>query len=74
MIKKIFNWNLIDFVKVLLGSLMFCCAINFFIVPNNLYTGGILGLSQLIRSIVIDAFSLDITFDFLITKYTLNIV
>lgn len=73
-IQKCFNWNLIDFGKALFGSLIFCCAINFFIVPNHLYTGGVLGLSQLIRSIVVDVFRLNISFDFSgILYYLINI-
>ena len=53
---------------------MFCIAINVFVVPNDLYTGGILGLSQLIRSIVIDLLKLNITFDFSgLIYYLINI-
>ena len=72
--KKIFNWSLIDFCKTLIGSLLFCCAINLFVVPNNLYTGGILGLSQIIRSILIDIFNIKNNFDFSgIIYYLINI-
>lgn len=73
-IKRIFNWNYVDFCKALLGSLLFCFSINFFVVPNHLYTGGVLGLSQLIRSLVIDVFNLAISFDFSgIVYYLINI-
>ena len=73
-IKRIFNWNYVDFCKALLGSLLFCFSINFFVVPNHLYTGGVLGLSQLIRSLIIDVFSLNISFDFSgILYYLINI-
>ena len=73
-IKKIFNWNLEDLFKALLGSLLFCIAINFFVVPNNLYTGGILGLSQLIRSICNDVFNIKINFDYSgLIYYLINI-
>ena len=58
------NWNLKDVIKMLIGTLMFCTAINIFVVPNDLFTGGVLGLSQLIRSIIIDLLKLNITFDF----------
>ena len=68
------NWNLKDVIKMLIGTLMFCIAINIFVVPNDLYTGGVLGLSQLIRSIVIDIFKLNITFDFSgLIYYLINI-
>lgn len=73
-IKDVFNWTLKDLIKSLIGSLFFCIAINFFVVPNHLYTGGVLGLSQLIRSIIIDAFHLGTTFDFSgIIYYLINI-
>ena len=73
-IKETFNWSLLDLGKAILGSLLFCLAINFFVVPNHLYTGGILGLSQLIRSIAIDIFKLKTSFDFSgIIYYVINI-
>lgn len=75
--KKILNlidWNLKDFIKMMIGSLMFCIAVNIFIVPNNLYTGGLLGISQLIRSIIIDIIGIKCSFDFSgILYYLLNI-
>lgn len=73
-IKEIFNWTFKDLIKVLIGSLFFCVAINFFVVPNHLYTGGVLGLAQLLRSIAIDIFKLETTFDFSgIIYYLINI-
>ena len=63
-IRKLFNWTLDDLLRVLIGSFLFCFAINYFVVPNNLYTGGILGLSQLIRSLLVDMFKIETTFDF----------
>ena len=73
-IKELFNWNYQDLGKALLGSLLFCIAINFFVVPNNLYTGGVLGLSQLLRSIIIDIFKIKSNFDFSgIIYYLINI-
>ena len=63
-----------DFTKAILGSFIFCFAINFFVVPNHLYTGGILGISQIIRSFIIDVFRIDISFDFSgIIYYIINI-
>ena len=73
-IHELFNWDLMDLLKAILGSFLFCFAINFFVVPNNLYTGGILGLSQLIRSITIDIFNIETSFDFSgIIYYMINI-
>ncbi|MBR2137813.1 MAG: YitT family protein [Bacilli bacterium] len=68
------NWKFADVIKVLVGSLMFCISVNIFIVPNDLYTGGVLGVAQLIRSIVIDVFKLNVAFDFSgILYYVINI-
>ena len=73
-INKLFNWNLTDLLKSILGSLLFCFAVNIFIVPNNLYTAGILGLSQLIRSFILNIFGVKMTFDFSgIIYYIINI-
>lgn len=71
---KTFNWSLDDLLRVLIGSFLFCFAINYFVVPNKLYTGGILGLSQIIRSTLIDVFNIKTTFDFSgIIYYLINI-
>ena len=53
---SLFNWDYKDIIKVIIGSILFCYSVNVFIVPNNLYTGGVLGIAQLIRSIIIDVF------------------
>ncbi len=57
---KTFNWGWFKFAKCLLGLLIYSLAVNLFIVPSNLYTGGILGLSQLIRTALINNFNLNI--------------
>ena len=73
-IKKALNWSINDLIRVIIGSFLFCFAINYFVVPNKLYTGGILGLSQLIRSITVDLFNIKMTFDFSgIIYYLINI-
>ncbi len=73
-IKDIFGWSIEDIFKSILGSLLFCIAINFFVVPNDLYTGGVLGVSQLIRSICNDIFKLNTNFDYSgIIYYLINI-
>ena len=73
-INNILNWGFKDLLKVMIGSFLFCFAINFFVVPNHLYTGGVLGLSQLIRSISIDVFHIKTSFDFSgIIYYLINI-
>lgn len=73
-IVSLFNWKLEDVVKVIIGSVMFAYAVNVFIVPNNLYTGGVLGIAQLIRSIIIDVLKFNITYDFSgILYYIINV-
>lgn len=73
-INQLLNWNYMDFIKAIVGSFIFCFAINLFIVPNNLYTGGILGISQIIRSFVIDVFKINTSFDFSgIIYYVINV-
>ena len=73
-IKELFRWDLKDLFQVVLGSFLFCFAVNYFVVPNHLYTGGILGLSQLLRSIIIDIFSIKTSFDFSgIIYYMINV-
>ena len=71
---KLIDWNIKDVIKMLIGSIMFCLAVNIFVVPNNLYTGGVLGIAQLIRSIIVDLFGFNIGFDFSgILYYVMNI-
>lgn len=38
----------------LLGATIYAASINFFVVPSNLYSGGIMGICQLIRTILVD--------------------
>lgn len=38
------------------GMLIFAMGINFFIVPANLYNGGVMGISQIIRTLLIRKF------------------
>ena len=39
---KLFNWGWYKFAKCIFGTLIYSIAVNLFIVPNHLYTGGIL--------------------------------
>ena len=50
LIKKTFKWKWKDILQVVCGVFIASFAINTFIVPNHLYNGGVLGISQLIRS------------------------
>lgn len=62
-LNKTFKWNLKDLIKAITGALIYALAINLFIVPNSLYNGGILGISQLIRTLIIETFNLELSFD-----------
>ena len=46
-------------VVALLGSLMYSAGINMFVVPLGLYTGGIMGICQLVRTLLIQTFHLN---------------
>ena len=71
---KLFNWDKSDLVKVLFGSFLSCLAVNIFIVPNNLYTGGVLGIAQLTRSIINTIFNIQTNFDYSgILYYLINV-
>lgn len=60
---KIFKWDIKESLKAIIGCFIFAFAINFFIVPNSLYNGGILGIAQLIRSVLEDYCNLSFNFD-----------
>ena len=62
-IKKIFKWDIKKLTMATLGEILFCIGLNLFIVPMGLYTGGILGISQLIRTLLINVFHLKLSFD-----------
>ena len=39
---------------VLAGAVLYSMGVNFFIVPVSLYSGGVVGISQVIRSILVE--------------------
>lgn len=47
----------------ILGVLLMAISINLFVVPHNLYTGGLLGFCQLFRSILTQRLGVDPGFD-----------
>ena len=49
---KIFKWNLQDLLKDTLGVILFAVSINLFVEPNNLYSGGVFGLAQLLNHLI----------------------
>jgi len=73
-LQNIFKWNLSQLLKAIIGIFLFCFALNVFVIPMGLYNGGILGLSQLIRTILLDNFNLKVSFDIAgILNYAINI-
>ena len=50
----IFKWNFSEIMKNTFGLLLFCIGINLFVEPNHLYSGGILGLAQLLNRLIND--------------------
>ena len=58
---KVFKWNLKEIVLNTIGIIIFCLAINLFVQPADLYSGGVLGLAQLCNKLFDHIF--DITFN-----------
>lgn len=61
--KKILNWNYKQLIVVILGIFLYTVSIKLFILPNNLYNGGTMGLSQLIRTFILKYSKININFD-----------
>lgn len=51
---SIFKWNIQELIQTIIGLAIFCFGINFFVEPNHLYSGGILGLAQLLNRFIND--------------------
>lgn len=69
-----FKWSANEFSKAIIGCFIFAFAINIFIVPNSLYNGGILGIAQLIRSILETILNVKFPFDISgIINFAINI-
>ena len=62
-LKNVFKWDTNKFLKAFIGTFIFCFAVNLFIVPAHLYNGGILGLSQLIRTLIEEVLKIHFSFD-----------
>jgi len=62
-IKDFYKWKYRDFFAAIMGCLLYGIGLNLFIVPNHLYSGGVLGLSQLIRTFITTMLGLEMSFD-----------
>ncbi len=50
----IFKWNFQELIQNVIGLIIFCAGINLFVEPNHLYSGGVLGLAQLLNKFIND--------------------
>ena len=44
--------NIKNFILCILGSLIYCIGVNFFIISENLYSGGFVGIAQLLTLLI----------------------
>ena len=52
-----------EYLMIIFGSALFAASINLFVVPVNLYNGGIVGLAQIIRTVLTSRLNLSFNFD-----------
>ena len=63
-----------DIAIILGGSVLFSFALNVFIVPLGLYNGGVVGISQLIRTMLVQYARIKVSFDIAgIINFILNL-
>ena len=58
MLNKALHTGWLRFLTLLAGSFLAALAVNLFVVPQDLYNGGLLGLSQVIRTLLADRLGL----------------
>ena len=72
--------NTIEFLKkyisIIIGSLIFAAGLEFFLIPNNILDGGVIGISIIVRHYLglplgIFIFILNIPFLYLVFRYYL---
>lgn len=73
MLKKL-KFNYKELCMAIVGIFLYSLSIKLFILPNNLYNGGVMGLSQLLRTFIVSTFNVTTTFDIsTIIYYLINI-
>ena len=73
-LNRYFKWSPKESVMAIFGCFLMSLAINLFIVPNHLYSGGILGIAQLLRSFINDLTPFHFKFDIAgIISFLLNV-
>lgn len=55
---------LYEYLVIFLGSVLIPLGMNLFIVPLSLYNGGLIGIAQIIRTVIVDATGISTAFDF----------
>ena len=74
MTKLIKSFNARDLALVIAGSFIFGLGCNLFVVSTGIYNGGIVGTSQVIRSVLVTYMGLDTDFDIAgIINFLINI-
>lgn len=63
MFDKILHHPLARILAGVVGALLMAVGLNLFVVPLGLYSGGVLGVCQLIRTLVVDYLHIDPGFD-----------
>lgn len=72
--KKYLKWKYSELLISTFGLFLYCLSIKIFINPNNLYNGGIMGLSQLLRTFIINSTGKTFNFDIAtLIYYLINI-
>lgn len=64
MYNKLLHHRWLRLLTGVLGSLISAIGVNFFIVPQNFYSGGLYGLCQILRTLLIERWGLSFPFDF----------
>ena len=49
---KLKQFKYMDYVNVVIGGVLFAAAVNLFIVPMNLFSGGGIGVAQILRTLI----------------------
>ena len=65
-----------EYMRIILGCLLFALSVNLFVVPSGIYNGGVYGLAQIIRTVLMRYTPLNIPTSFDISgiiNYIINI-
>ncbi len=52
------------YLLITVGTMLLCISTTYFILPANVYNGGVLGTSQVIQSVLKDVLHIEISADF----------